>query len=202
MTKDWTPTKESFDKLLTWLDIDHERAGEKYEHIRGSLIKFFLYRECVQAEALADEVINRVTQKINDLVKTYRGDPARFFIGAARNVLLEYQRKEFTYSLPLTMNEATAPDSEDVSNKDPEDVSNKEDSKFECLDLCMQQISQENRDLILYYYQKDGQAKIDFRKELAEELGIAMNTLRVRVHRLREFLQECLRECLEQHGRA
>lgn len=194
MTKDWTPTKEGFDKLLTWLDIDQERAGEKYEHIRGSLIKFFLYRECVQAEALADEVINRVTQKIDELVKTYQGDSARYFIGVARNVLLEYQRKQFTLPLPLTMNKATALDSEDESNK--------EDSMFECLDLCLQQMSRENHDLILYYYQKDGQAKIDFRKELAEELGIAMNTLRVRVHRLREFLQKCLPDCLEQRGRA
>ena len=153
MIKNWTPTKESFDKLLTWLDADHERAGKKYEHIRDSLIKFFVRRECIQAEALTDEVINRVTWKIDDLVKTYQGDPALYFLGVARNVLLEYKRKELTSASPFIVEKATA--------HEPEDEPSKEDSKFECLDICLQQLSQENRNLILFYYQKEKQAKID-----------------------------------------
>jgi RNA polymerase sigma factor (sigma-70 family) len=197
MTKDWTLNKESFNKLLTWLDANHERAGEKYEHIRGCLIKFFVGRECVQAEDLADEVINRVTRKIDELLKTYQGDPARYFLGVARNVLLEYQRKELPLMRPLATDRAAASEPSELR-----DESNKEDSRLECLDLCLRQIDQENRDLILRYYQKDKQAKIDFRRELAEEVGIAINTLRVRVYRIRELLQKCLFKCLEQRGRA
>lgn len=192
MIKDWIPTKENFDKLLTWLDADHESAGKKYEHIRDNLIKFFARRECIQAEALADEVINRVTRKTDDLSKTYQGDPALYFLGVARNVVLEYKRKEFTLTSPLTMNKA--------AEQEPGDEANKEAAKFECLDMCLQKLSQENRELILLYYHKEKQAKIDFRKELADELGIAINTLRVRVHRNREFLHKCLSECLERRG--
>jgi len=194
MTKHWTPTQEHFDNLLAWLDADRERAGEKYEDIRHSLIKIFVWRGCNRAEDLADETINRVMRKVIQLAGTYQGDPALYFYGVARKLLLEYQRKEFTLASPLMIIKAAAPE--------PEDVSDQEDSKFDCLGLCLQRLSRDNRDLILLYYQKEKQAKVDFRKELAAQIGIATSALRVRVHRIRNFLHECISKCLEQHGRA
>src|SRR5262245_6498895 len=194
MTRNWTPTKEHFDKLLDWLDADRERAGEKYEYIRHSLIKIFIWRGCNQAEDLADEAINRVMRKAGQLVETYEGDPALYFYGVAKKVLLEYQRKEFTPASPLRIVNAAAPELKEVSDQ--------EDAKFDCLELCLQRLSQDDRDLILLYYQKEKQAKIDFRKELAEQIGIATNTLRVRVYRIRSSLLACISKCLEQHGRA
>jgi len=194
MTKDWTPTQEHFDKLLDWLDADRERAGEKYEDIRHSLIKIFVWRGCDRAEDLADETINRVMRKAGQFAETYQGDPARYFYGVAKKVLLEYKRKEFTLVSPLIIVNAAAPE--------PEDVSDQEDSKFDCLELCLQRLSQDDRDLIMLYYQKEKQAKVDFRKELAEQIGIATNTLRVRAYRIRNFLLDCISKCLKQHGHA
>ena len=57
-------TKEEFDELLSWLDTDPDRAGEKYEAIRHRLITIFLNRQCYEAEDLADETINRVAKKV------------------------------------------------------------------------------------------------------------------------------------------
>ena len=39
--------------------------------------------------------------------------------------------------------------------------------------------------------------KIDHRKQMADELGIGMNALRIRAHRIRTGLEECLKECLQ-----
>lgn len=194
MTKDWTPTKKHFDTLLDWLDSDRERAGEKYEDIRQSLIKIFVWRGCNRAEDLADETINRVMLKASEPTWEYHGNPALYFYGVAKKVLLEHQRKEFTPVSPLIIVNVAAPE--------PKDLYNQEDAKLDCLDLCLQELRQEDRDLILLYYQKEKQAKIDFRKELAEQVGIETNTLRVRVYRIRNILHDCISKCLEGHGRA
>ena len=65
--KQWSLTKEAFDSLLSWLDPDREWAGEKYEVIRARLIKVFAYRGCHTPEELADETINRVAKKIDEV---------------------------------------------------------------------------------------------------------------------------------------
>jgi hypothetical protein len=50
--------------------------------------------------------------------------------------------------------------------------------------------------LILDYYAKEKQAKIDHRHELAQRLGISVETLRVRVFRVRASIEECIKNCL------
>ncbi|HEY0083559.1 MAG TPA: hypothetical protein VGB61_12265, partial [Pyrinomonadaceae bacterium] len=57
-------TQEGFERLLTWLSPDREQAGKKYEEIRQSLIKIFVWRGVHEAEDLADETITRVTWKV------------------------------------------------------------------------------------------------------------------------------------------
>jgi hypothetical protein len=65
-----------------------------------------------------------------------------------------------------------------------------------CLRGCLQNLSNENRELILQYYQGEKSEKIRNRKWLMERLGIPVNTLRMRALRLRERLQGCVEECL------
>jgi hypothetical protein len=57
-------THESFQMLLGWLDANVESAGEKYEKIRGRLIRLFVRRGCHEAELLADRTIDRVISKV------------------------------------------------------------------------------------------------------------------------------------------
>jgi DNA-directed RNA polymerase specialized sigma24 family protein len=71
------------------------------------------------------------------------------------------------------------------------------EAEYQCLEACLGNVSGETRDLVVRYYEMEGQAKIERRKQLAVELGIAVNALRIRAHRIRLGLQRCVRNCLE-----
>jgi len=179
MNKDWLLTQEAFDALLAWLDPNRERAGEKYESIRLRLIKIFACRGCWEPEDLADETINRVSKKLGEIESTYSGDPARYFCGVANKVHLEYVRRRPTPIPP--------------PSPGPSDEIEKE---YECLERCIQQLPPNSRDLVLQYYQQEKRAKIDHRKLLADQLGIALNALRIRACRIRAELQKCVQSCV------
>jgi RNA polymerase sigma factor (sigma-70 family) len=189
MTKRWVLTKEALDNLLDWLDSDREQAGKKYEEIRQTLVKFFTWRGYATAEDLADETINRVTRKVPELIKIYSGDPALYFYGVARNLLLEQQKSEISRPSPLP------PDQPDMSNQ--EEDADKIERELSCLEQCLKQLSASSREFVLSYYQKQKQAKIDFRRDLAQHLGISSNNLRVRMHRIRVVLYDCILQCLQ-----
>ena len=174
-------TQESFDSLLAWLDTDRDRAAGKYELIRRRLIKLFTCRGRHDAEELADETINRVTLKAPEVARDYVGDPSLYFYGVAQKVLLESLRKK----PPLPAAQRPTPDEAEETVRE-----------HACLDRCMGELTPPNRELLLEYYQNDKRAKIDHRKELAARLGIAQNALRIRVHRIRATVQECVLACL------
>src|SRR5262249_34915539 len=64
--KEWELTPEAFSKLLAELTPDPEVAGEKYEDLRGQLIKFFEWRGLLFPDQHADETLNRVARKIDE----------------------------------------------------------------------------------------------------------------------------------------
>ena len=193
MKKDWVLTQDAFDTLLDWLDPDREQAGRKYEAIRGRLIRIFICRGCLESEFLADETINRVTAKIEEISKSYVGDPALYFYAVAQKVHLEYLRKAHHRETPIPVESAdrllSTPPISAVENFEPE---------YRCLEYCLERLPTENRHLVERYYQQEKQAKIDHRRLLATELGIAVNALRIRAHRIRLALRQCVRNCLEQ----
>jgi len=175
---EWDLTPEAFEQLLFWLNPNREQAGRKYEEIRRKLIKIFTCRGCVCPEELADETMNRVTRKVPEIIGNYVGDPSLYFCGVAHNVHLEYVRKKPNLLPP------PAPDPPEETERD-----------YECLEQCMERLTSKSRELVLEYYQAEKRAKIDRRKELASRLGIAVNALRIRAHRIRANLQECVFEC-------
>jgi len=178
-------TQAEFDRLLTWLDADRERAAESYEVIRHGLIELFESRCCGDAEDLADNTINTVARKVEQIAPTYSGKPAHYFYGVAKNVLHEYFRDR---TVPLDdLTPATPVTSE---TEDRERV-------FQCLDQCLDQLLAEDRDLIVTYYQANKRKKIDMRQHLGTNLGLTSNALRVRAHRVRKNLEACILRCLE-----
>jgi DNA-directed RNA polymerase specialized sigma24 family protein len=180
--KEWVLSQEAFDKFLAWLDADRDRAGEKYEEIRRKLIKIFAHRGCAIAEELTDEAINRVNRRVQEIADTYVGDPALYFYGVAQKVYLEYVKKK--------------PAPKPLPPSDPPDETER---NYECLERCMQHLDLASREIILEYYHQERRAKIDHRKDLADRLGIALNTLRMRVHRIKAGLQLCVGDCLKQN---
>ena len=181
MTKEHILTQAAFDKFLDWLGPDREQAGKKYEDIRRRLIKLFTCRGCAEAEELTDETINRVIEKAPEMADTYVGDPTAYFYTVAKYVYLEYtKRKPYVAPPP------------------PPDPSDELEKESRCLDECMEKIPPNNRDLILLYYRQEKQTKIDYRKQLADQLGIGMNALRIKMCRIRASLEECLVNCVGQ----
>lgn len=189
MSKYSVLAQEDFERLLAWLDPDRERAGAKYEDIRRDLIKIFTWRGCADADELADEAINRVTQKLPAIAETYEGDPALYFYGVAKKLLLEYFRK----GPPARLTQLA----EDKSLKSrAAEVTGDAEQEHACLEVCLRRLGAPDRELILLYYRVEKREKADFRRELAERLGLTANTLRVKVHRLRAVLHDCVRRCL------
>ena len=180
MNKNWVLSQEAFDALLDWLDPDREQAGIKYEQIRLRLIKIFTGRGCLDAEDLADETINRVTSKLNDIEKDFSGNRTPYFFGVANKVYLEYLRRKPPQPPPP-----------------PPSDSERVELECSCLERCIEELSEENRTLLLQYYSAEGLTKIEHRKALAEKLRIAPNALRIRAYRIRLALQDCVEKCVE-----
>lgn len=180
MKKDWILTQDLFDELLSWLNSDRELAGQEYESIRRRLITLFTCRGCHEPEDLADEAINRVANKVKDIKDTFVGPRAPYFFAVANKVYLEYLRPKPLPPPP------PAPDPDEIERE------------YDCLEQCMERQTPANRKLVLEYYHGEKRAKIDHRRKLAEQYGIALNALRIRAHRIRASLQECVEDCLSQ----
>ena len=189
MVRDSAIPPESFEEILAWLDADREIAATMYVQLRHDLANLFKWRGCIDIEGLTDEVIDRVARKVRELRPTYVGDPRLYFRAVANNLVKETIKKSRS-QVAL----------EDVDLPNPPKRESQEEKTAdmeECLQSCLQKLSPDNRELILAYYAKEKQAKIDHRSELALQFGISVETLRVRVYRIRVSLHECIERCLE-----
>ena len=72
-----------------------------------------------------------------------------------------------------------------IDNQDSENL-------LELLDKALSMIPNSDRELIIKYYAWDGKKKIDHRRTLADQLGIKLNVLRLRVFRIRKKLKQIL----------
>jgi RNA polymerase sigma factor (sigma-70 family) len=185
MKTKWELTEEAFNLFLSWLAPDCDAAAQQYEKLRLRLIMLFHNRGCAVAEDLADETFNRVMRRLPAIIETYVGAPAAYIQSAAHSVYLDYLEKRWE-PLPEQMPEP------------PHQPAEEQEQLYACLERCVARLSPHNRDLVIQYYRENKQAKIDHRKQLAERLGIALSVLRIRLHRLRRALRECIEACLEQ----
>lgn len=185
MKKERPPTAEEFQKLLEWLDPDPEAASRKYGTIHSRLTRMFISRACIDPEELADEVMNRVAVRIEEISKTFSGDPALCFYGYVTYVCMEYLRdlkkRSEAEPFPIFIHS--------------EDERQQED---DCLTRCMDELTAAKRYLFCRYFRAVKREKIDDRKRLAEELGVSANALRIRAHHIRRGLRQCMDGCLNE----
>lgn len=172
--------RDELDALLRFLNPDRERAGERYEAIRQRLIRLFEWRGCTAAEDLADETINRVARRVLAGLELERPDPYAYFCGVAHLVHKEEIRREAR---------ERKRDSELPPPNPPEE---EPDARLDHLRHCLQTLDAGQQRLVLRYHQED--KRIRARKDLCQELGIEMNALRIRVHRLRRKIETCIQE--------
>ena len=178
-------TPENLEALLAFLDPDRERAGELYETIRRRLVRLFEWRGLSFAEELTDETFNRVARRIAGGVEVRSENPYGYFYGVANLVAMEERRRAARERTVQEQGDwpAPAPEEED----DP-------DVRLECLRRCLGKLPEDQRRLVLRYHQE--QDHIRSRQSLSQELGIPMNALRIRVHRIRRKLEDCVQEVL------
>ena len=181
MKKDWVLTEEAFERLLKWLAPERDRAAELYEEIRQRLIRILARRGCQNPEDLTDEVFNRVTAKLETVGSNYSGERLPYFIRVAQLVYLESLKSP----APSPINT-------------PVEVA---EDGYECLELCLARLTPANRKLILDYYEEEKKNKIDNRKGLADQMKIKPHALRMRIHRIKDALQECVEKCLEERDK-
>jgi DNA-directed RNA polymerase specialized sigma24 family protein len=182
---DWMITQEDLNRLLSWLAPDRNGAGERYESIRRKLILIFASRRWAFPEEMADDCINRVMKKLPEIEGQYQGPPEAYFYGVAKIIELEWRRKDRPIEIP-----------------DMEGISPETEAHLACLDRCLGKLPDASRGVVMEYYQQEKQAKIDHRAALAHRLGIAANALRIRAHRIRQQLEKCVLECLNQRALA
>jgi len=185
----WSP-QEAFDGLLAKLGPDRDAAAGRYLDIRRNLVRLFEWRGCSTPDEYADETINRCAKKIGEGEEIL--DLASYSIGVARMLVREMGRERAREALPLD----AAPEPRIL----PAELKGGQEVREDCLRRCLGQISPENRDLILSYYQGDKGEKIKNRKGLTQLFGVPSNTLRMRALRVRERLQLCAEKCLERQG--
>ena len=181
----WTLTPEAFDNLLAAFDPNRDSAAKKYLEIRSNLVRFFEWRGCPFPEDHADETFNRVARKIADGEEIQK--PSGYVIGVARLLVLEIIKSVSRQREALGEYQQSYSEVADVPESE---------ARIDCLQKCLQELSSDNRELIIQYYQGDKREKIENRRKLGERLGVAINTLRMRAQRLRERLQDCVEECL------
>lgn len=186
---EWILTEEAFAKFLAHLDPDKERAGERYEALRLTLVKFFDWRGAHFPEECADETFNRVARKI-DSGEEVR-DIASYCNGVARMIFLESTRAPEHKRVNLD-----ALTSLQNASSEPEGTS----LQRGCLDHCLGILPEESRQLILNYYDSEKRGKIENRLSLADKLGIPLNALRNRAQRVRAKLEQCVNQCTKQRS--
>ena len=185
-------TPEAFTKLLAILDPDPEAAGGKYEKLRRKLIKFFEWRGSFISDELADETLNRLARKI-DQGEEIEKNVYALSLGIARFVLLEALKRPDNNRLDIKELAAIA--------APPGPWEEDDDLWVVCLRECLRGVSEENRELIIEYYQDEGRARIDDRKMLAAGLGISLNALFSRAKRTRDKLEECVARCVKRKSK-
>jgi len=179
-------TSEGFERFLSVLAAEREAAGEQYELVRLKLVKYFELRMSANPDDLADETIDRVARRLAGGERIESPEVMRYVYGVARNVLLESWKNELRQKKSAFV--PAAGEHDDQENAE---------LQLDCFQECLGKIPEENRALLLRYYQHTGRAKIDDRLALARQLTIPANALRIRIHRIKAELQGCMEKCMK-----
>jgi len=178
-------TTESFEALLRRLAPNRDRAGQIYEEIRDRLVRLFEWRGCANTEELADETINRVARRLAEGVEVGPNRELSYFVGVAHLVYSEVVRREARRKIALAR-QPVPPCTAAPTEESP---------RLDCLHRCLETLSPQQRHLVLSYHAVD--ASTASSQALSKELGLPVNALRIRVHRLCRKLQTCVERCLE-----
>jgi hypothetical protein len=166
-------TRDAWNQFLRALDPDAVQAASRYERLRSRLIALYRGRGLPCPEDLADEALDRVACQLirgrglrTDIVGQLHAVAHRLADEASQR-----RRDQAEEELELT---ALSPP-----------AGRNDDEVLAQLCQCLDDLPRADRRILIEYETGHGRERIRRRKALAVELGIPMNALRVRVHRLR-----------------
>jgi DNA-directed RNA polymerase specialized sigma24 family protein len=179
-------TRDAWARLLRALDPDSVRAGSRYEQLRHQLIALYRGRALPDAEGLADEAFDR-------LARGLAGEPGAAGTGrevgaalhrVARELADDARRLRRDQAIALAaLPHAAAPPALPA----PPAWHDRDDPLAQLV-RCLDELPRlEHRTLVEYEAGADDD-RCARRRALADELGIPISALRVRVHRLRARL--------------
>ncbi len=182
---------EGFDALLEALDTDRDRAAAMYLSLRERIERFFEWRNCEDTHELADIVFDRTAKKIVD------GEELRsieaYCVSVAKLVFFEDRRRSLRRE---ELSENVSPINGSVNEVSP-DTADLTALRHKCLDSCLGDLANDDKALLIDYFDTDQATTITKRKRIAESLGITPNSLRIRIYRLRSRVGACTRKCCE-----
>jgi hypothetical protein len=179
-------TPEILNKLLDSLSKDKTVAGIAYTKLRNSLIRFFDVKGDSTPEDSADITLDRVAMKISQNVEI--PDVTKYSFGVARFVFLERLR--------LAKKDKIAAEgfyADKISTKTEPEPDN-----FQPLRECFNNLEDNEKQILREYFADIPASKLfEQRKELQIKYNISLNSLRVKVFRLRERLENCVKNKLK-----
>ena len=189
-TEDTFLTEMAFARLLRWLDDGEDSHGARYMEMRDRLVAYFERRGRTGADALVDDTFNRIGRTLERSGCIAIRPPARYCFIVARFVFLEDVRRE-RRSVPFDDGRGDLEPDTDVAERSAT-IAERE-HRLTCLERCLARLPPEQRELVIEYYRGAKRQRIDARRELAARLGISMNALSIRMSRLRDRLEVCMR---------
>lgn len=188
--KSWLITPESFARLLEWIDEGIDSNGQKYLELRRKLVNYFDRKNCLSPDELADETLNRVARRLEEAGKIETEAPAKFCYITARFVFLESLRDKGNKSVSIDEIKT-----EKIIASDESEEKTLKEKMLACLEKCVGELDEPNREMIAKYYYGAERIKIENRRSLAERLGISSNALTIRACRIRGKLENCVGKC-------
>ena len=156
---------------------DSETAGREYERLRTGLSNYFRLKGLSRCFDLADLTLDRVA---NALAAKEVLDLDAFCFGVARLICMEQYRAENREQMA---NERFASSAGQHHDED----------KYELMRECLQTLAADDQELLREYYTDlSPRARSANREKLAQQAGMSIDHLRLRIHRLRRKLENCL----------
>jgi len=192
----------SFEKLLFALDADHEVAAKKYIEMQNRLMMKFEQRRCRDPYVLAVETLKRVEKALGEGMIIEKNIYA-FIHHVGNYVLKEYWKRPESRIHEVEIGEGIEL-SDDRGRLNAWELNEEHitlEMRIECLERCLSELPPETRALFLEYHDKSGRLKKDSHEKLAASLGLNLNALRQRLHRIKKELQDNIAVCVQSRMR-
>lgn len=183
----WELEAEAFENLLTRLSDDTHEAGRRYERLRERLILFFTRRLANSPEDLADQVIDRLSRRLQDGERI--ASVEAYALGIARHVVQEHRLVAARDVSPegSLLENISGPDH--TYSEEPAE----QDRLLDAMEKCLARLQRGDAELLSMYYLNEGGSKIEARRRLAEERNVTQAALRKKVYQICCTLRECIR---------